>query len=62
MTQADPGRSGAFTVPAAGAPHVVAQVQALKPSASGSGAEGAPITVPFESISWISSDGFRLAG
>lgn len=62
MRQAEAGRTGAFTVPAAGAAHVVAQVHALNPSASGSGADGAAITLPFESISWIASDGFRLAG
>lgn len=45
-----------------GAAHVVAHVQALNPSASGSGAEGVPITLPLESVSSISSDGFRLAG
>ena len=37
-------------------------MQALKPSASGSGADGAPITLSLESISWISSEESRFAG
>jgi hypothetical protein len=40
-------------------------VQTLNPSASGSGADGVPInpiSVPLESISWISSDELRFAG
>jgi hypothetical protein len=34
----------------------------LKPSESESGADGVPITFPFESISWISSNCWRFAG
>src|SRR6185312_12356990 len=40
---------------------LVAQVQALKPSRVEFGADGVPITEPFESISWIASDDWRLA-
>lgn len=62
MTQDEARLTGAFTLAAAGAAHVVAHVQALNPSDSGSGADGAPITLPLESVSWISSDGCKLAG
>jgi hypothetical protein len=58
----DARRTEACARAAAGAPHVVAQVQASKPSASGSGADGAPITFPFESISCISSEAASFAG
>jgi hypothetical protein len=45
-----------------GAVQVPAQVQALNPSVSGSGADGAPITLAFESTRSSSSDAFRFAG
>jgi hypothetical protein len=41
---------------------VVAQVHASKPSAVVFGADGAPITLPLDVISWISSEAFRFAG
>ena len=47
--------------PLLGAVHEVAHVQALKPSASGSGADGVPITLPLESMSWTSCEEFRFA-
>jgi hypothetical protein len=50
-----------FVQPLLGAAHDVAHVQALKPSASGSGADGAPIALPLESMSWTSCDVFRFA-
>jgi hypothetical protein len=53
--------AAAFSQLLLGAEHEVAQVHALKPSASGSGADGVPITWLLESIRSISSDVLRFA-